>query len=108
MAIVTLGRAVHFLVAGLANIVTEIFVDFDFGRLALMTLGAVTTQLLLVSLVIEGDVAFAVLVDNNVSSGCNTDADKGQQHHDQYQFLHFLPPFFSGGLFLAELPQLVD
>jgi len=107
MAIVTLGRAVHVLVAGLANVVTVIFVDLDFGRLALMTFGAVTTQFLLVSLVVEGDVAFAVLVDNNVSSGRNTDADKGQQQHDQYQFLHFLPPF-PNGLFLAELPQLVD
>jgi hypothetical protein len=93
MAIVTLGRTIHGAVACLANVVTEILVDLDFGRLALMALGAISTQLLLVSLVVEGDVTFAVLVGDYVSSGCNADADKDQQDRDQYQFLHFLPPF---------------
>ena len=88
VAVVTLGRAAHFFVAGLTGVlVSTLLVNSDLCRLTFVTLGAVT-KLLTMSFVVEGNGALLVLVSDNVSSDSYVNTDESQDHHDQYQFLH--------------------
>lgn len=87
VAVVTLGRAVHVLVAALASRVGIVFVNSDLCRLAFVTLGAIAKRVLM-SLVIEGYGTLLVVVGVAVRCNSNVDTDECQQHHDDYQFLH--------------------
>jgi hypothetical protein len=107
VTIITLGRALlHFFVTSFAGFVTEVFVNVDFGRLAFVTLGAVTESILVI-LVSESNSALLVLVGVAVSCDSNVGANESQKHHHDYQFFHCLPPDPKIVLFWAGLPQFV-
>jgi hypothetical protein len=107
VTIVTLGwTLLHLFVTSFAGFVTEVFVNFDFGRLAFVTLGAVT-ETILVSLVIESNSTLLDLVGVAVGCDSNVGANESQKHHHDYQFFHCLPPdpknFILGGIAFSRL-----
>ena len=92
MTIVALGRAIHLFVTSFTGFVTEVFVDFNLGRFAFVALGAIAINSFLVSFVVEGYGAFFVFIGVAVSSDSNSGTYECEKHHDDYKFLHFLPP----------------
>jgi len=97
VAIVTLGWTTHLFVTSFAGFVTEVFVNFNLGRLAFVAFGAVAISAILVSFVVEGSGAFFVVI--GVAVGCDSHggAYVCEKHHHDYKFLHFLPPCFAVG-----------
>jgi hypothetical protein len=107
VTIITLGRPLlYFFVTSFAGFVTEVFVNVDFGRLAFVTLGAVT-EIVLVSFVVESNSTLLVLVGVAVGCDSNVGANESQKHHHDYQFFHCLPPdpknFILGGIAFSRL-----
>ena len=82
MAPVTLGRAVHLLVASLAGFVTKGFVNSELGRSAFVAFGAVTVKPFLMLFVLKDDGPFFVLEGHDISGGCNCDDCKNQDQGD--------------------------
>lgn len=73
---------------------TEVFVNFNLGRLAFVAFGAVA-KFILVIFVVESYGAFFVVIGVAVSSDSNGGTYECENHHHDYKFLHFLPPWFA-------------